>query len=389
MFRHLLHLVWNRKRRNILMTVEIFFAFIILFAVFATLFLFLERSHEPVGFDHRDVWVLGIVTPSGQSDSLRKIQNEIIMNIQREFPEIEASAFSDWEFPYSENHSTTSFDVGNQAFEGEAVGAGIGYDKVLRLNVVEGRWFEESDNHKEGVTCIVLNRVGAEMLSPGESVVGKKYPYEKNRIYEVVGVVDHYKNFGEFTKESPTLMFLPGDDFSQILLRMKPGTTALTESRIMNRLSGAVKNVQFNMQTLESMREKSRKMTLTTAISLVMMMLFLVFNVALGLFGIIWLSINRRKSEIGLRRALGATMGAIRTQYVGEVFVLMGIAISAATLLVIQIPILGMMPVMHGSVFWCAYGAALIFIYGIGFFCSWYPGSLAARIEPAMALHEE
>jgi putative ABC transport system permease protein len=49
---------------------------------------------------------------------------------------------------------------------------------------------------------------------------------------------------------------------------------------------------------------------------------FLLINVALGLFGILNVSIAKRRSEIGLRRALGATGRGISRQFVGEMWVL-------------------------------------------------------------------
>ena len=49
---------------------------------------------------------------------------------------------------------------------------------------------------------------------------------------------------------------------------------------------------------------------------------FLIINVALGLFGVLWYNINLRKSEIGLRRAVGASGNAVSKQLVGEALVL-------------------------------------------------------------------
>ena len=59
MIRHLFKLVWNRKRTNALIILEIFFAFLVLFIV-GTLGIFLwDNIHQPLGFSSKDVWTVG------------------------------------------------------------------------------------------------------------------------------------------------------------------------------------------------------------------------------------------------------------------------------------------------------------------------------------------
>jgi putative ABC transport system permease protein len=117
---------------------------------------------------------------------------------------------------------------------------------------------------------------------------------------------------------------------------------------------------------------------------------FLVFNVALGLFGVLWYSINRRRSELGLRRALGASSTAVNRQILGEALVLATFAIAVGVVLAIQAPLLGL---MGDSVSTAAYmlailgSAALIYLLTLG--CAWYPAYLASQVHPAEALHDE
>src|SRR5579859_7650005 len=60
MIRHLLKLVWHRKRANALITIEILASFLIVFFV-ATLGVSLwSRWKAPLGFDWHDVWVMSV-----------------------------------------------------------------------------------------------------------------------------------------------------------------------------------------------------------------------------------------------------------------------------------------------------------------------------------------
>jgi putative ABC transport system permease protein len=116
---------------------------------------------------------------------------------------------------------------------------------------------------------------------------------------------------------------------------------------------------------------------------------FLSINVALGLFGVIWYSTNRRKAEIGLRRALGANTRAIYAQIIGETLALATVGIVFGCFLAFQFPILDVIGFIEDSVYYYAFAASIIGIYAIAAICALYPSWLAARIQPAEALHNE
>jgi putative ABC transport system permease protein len=63
--------------------------------------------------------------------------------------------------------------------------------------------------------------------------------------------------------------------------------------------------------------------------------------VALGIFGVLWYNINKRRGEIGLRRAVGATGNDISKQLVGEAFVLCTMSLILGLFFVVQFPLLG------------------------------------------------
>ena len=50
MIKHILTLVWNKKRSNVLMFLEIFVAFLILFAVFSLSVYYMRNFRSPLGF---------------------------------------------------------------------------------------------------------------------------------------------------------------------------------------------------------------------------------------------------------------------------------------------------------------------------------------------------
>ena len=67
MIRHLLKLVWRRKRANALLIVEIFFSFLVFFAVVTFGTSAIMRYNKPLNFDWHDV----LVAERGHSVSAR------------------------------------------------------------------------------------------------------------------------------------------------------------------------------------------------------------------------------------------------------------------------------------------------------------------------------
>ena len=60
MTKHLLKLVWNRKRINFLITVEIFFSFIVLFGVVLAAVYYVDNYRQPLGFTYENVWCVTV-----------------------------------------------------------------------------------------------------------------------------------------------------------------------------------------------------------------------------------------------------------------------------------------------------------------------------------------
>jgi len=106
------------------------------------------------------------------------------------------------------------------------------------------------------------------------------------------------------------------------------------------------------------------------------------------LFGVLWYNINRRKSEIGLRRAVGASGNRISLQFITESLVIASIAVILGLFFAVQFPILKVFDV-PSAVYVTAMVLSVLFIYVLVATCALYPGKQAATIYPAVALHED
>ena len=113
------------------------------------------------------------------------------------------------------------------------------------------------------------------------------------------------------------------------------------------------------------------------------------FMVALGMVGVFWQAVTARTGEIGLRRALGGGRGKIYGQFLLEIVILISLGSWVAALLVIQLPLFDL-PI---DIDWGRTVAAALIgmavMYLLGLVAGLYPAWLAARIEPAAALHDD
>ena len=123
------------------------------------------------------------------------------------------------------------------------------------------------------------------------------------------------------------------------------------------------------------------------AVSLVAM--FLLAMVAMGLAGVFWQSIAQRRSELGVRRAAGATAQGVVWQIVGEVWAMVSIVVVVGLLLALQLPLFGVAQLIGVRIFVVALAAAVMLIYLLAGLAALAPAAVAARVQPADALRTE
>ncbi|MGV3539392.1 MAG: ABC transporter permease [Rufibacter sp.] len=399
MIKHLFTLIWNRKRSNFLLLTEIFFSFLVLFGLCSLLFFYVHNARKPLGFDTESVWTLSVSTyPT--PDSVVRPTMELLVQHLKSLPEVEEAAIGTWNVPYGQSSNVTGFEYkGRSENANKMVVHNLEFDKVMNLNLLEGRWFTKEDA-ASGKYPIVITRDLKEKMFGSESALGKTVDAQREK-NTIIGVVEAYRYQGEFTSDFGGYFHYEAvADTSEhleteVYIKVKPGVTAASEEKIAKAAAAVVKDWSLDLSQLKDAQASYRKQMLIPLIVLGIVCLFLISNVALGLFGVLWYNINRRYAEIGLRRAIGATSGQIRNQFVGEVVVLTTFGVLLGLLLAVQFPALHVfqdpysMLYVPNIVYWQGIGLAAAFIFLLATICALYPSRQAAKIQPAVALHEE
>ncbi|WP_237144669.1 ABC transporter permease [Pontibacter pamirensis] len=372
---------------------EIFFCFLVLFGVLSLVVYNVRNYTKPLGFEHENVWLL-TMRPTNDSSALNHQNLEQVLQRVRAFPEVQYASLSTSNAPFAFSQMTDVLSYGSvKDLQTDVYEAEDDFQGVMQLELSQGRWFGPADNasHHEP---IVINKALQEQLFLAEDPLGKLIHKNDSTNYRVVGVLDHYRASSEFAAESPAMFSRINlqknkDSFwGELLIRVKPGTGVNIEEKMVKEISGISKDWTLEVATLEKMRQNKAKLTLVPMIALGFICAFLIFNVALGLFGVLWYNINSRHSEIGLRRALGADSRQIYLQFIGEVLVLATFGLLLGVVFAMQIPLLQVFQV--GSVVYTiAIAGAVATIYLLTVLCAFYPSRQAAAIHPATALHEE
>lgn len=388
MIRHLLTLIWNRKRQNALLTLEIVLAFLILFAVLSFVFYNLQRYNKPMGFETEDIWVAYFNIPAGTDTLEIEETKQQIKRVIKNMPEVQNAAFSSNVTPFSGSNWITSTDDNGFELRSWLIFGDEDYADVLGINVVEGRWFNESDKTAKLNPMLVTEMMRDQYLAD-TTVIGLEVGLVGRN--KIVGVVDNFRYLGEFDDENPlSFHYFPEDsDYDPaIFMKMQPSVGPEFEEQVNQTIRNIAKNWDFVISPLDRDRQRTSNEVWVPMIALLSICGFLVFNVALGLFGVLMYNINKRRPEIGLRRAVGAIPGRIISQFVLEIVLIASLGILVGLVFAAQIPILKVFDV-ENMVYVYGMLAAAAIIYILVLLCTFYPSQQASIIQPAVALHEE
>lgn len=397
MIKHLFKLVWKRKRSNALLILEIFISFLVLSVLVTLAIHFGGLYTTPKGFNHENILHVAIETYASTDDvwitEETETTRQLLLAIEA-LPEVEHVA-SVLYGPYTLGGSSGPA----QHADGSTI-HNIGRDEVtdafpevLNLEIEQGRWFGPEDNGQSWRPVVLTHQLREELF-PGTNPIGQNIaPEQFGQEWRVVGVSAPYRPFGEYGQLTP-FFFLrtnleAGDRPPRnLLIRLNTESTATFESHVAATLSQRAPQWSFEVVPLTEKRTAAHRFFTIPMAALATVVIFLLLMVGLGLAGVLWQNVTARTAEMGLRRALGGTVGTIRAQILGELLVLTTIGMLFGAIIFLQAPLLGLFA-LPLSTYLFSLLASIILVVGFVLVCGLYPSHLATRIQPAEALHYE
>lgn len=392
MFSHLIKLMWNKRRANGMIFLEILLAFVVLFGVYAFMAYNLDRYQSPLGFTYDDM--IGVAFDlDDELDSLAVIASQT--QLRKELlaiPAVEDVTLVGPVNPFGGSTWTTGTTVNGVNIRTQKMFVGENFGRTAEVDMLEGRWFTAED-YQAKYPPIVINKEFKERYYPNvESVIDSVWNIDGEHV--VVGMTNDFKYKSNFAENFP-LTFFPQMDiyedngpFEQLMIRLEPGSLAAQEERIYKLIANHTKNPDVVIWDMAKDRRKAnRPITIPLTILLVIAG-FLLINIALGLFGVLFTQIARRRAEIGLRKALGASPGEVTRQFVGEILVVTVAGLLLGFFFAIQVPLLELTPI-PAKFFYFGIAGAIITILVIVVLCALLPSRQASLLQPASVLHEQ
>ncbi len=397
MIKHLFKIVWNRKRSTLLIMLEIFFSFIVMFAVVTLGAYYADNYNRPLGYVYENVWNISVDMQAATDDvwSAEAVQTaqQLFLGL-REFPEVEAIAGA-LSAPYGLGNRSSVNEYNGKRVEVEVNEVTDDFQQVMGVQLVQGRWFEKGDDALNWKPVVINERLAREVYGEEDPLNQQFKPWNADgEDFRIVGVITDFRKDGELSGPGNYLFERKRLDDprdrppANFLIKVRPGTSAELEERLMAKLQAIAREWSFEIAPLVTMRDNAFKLWLLPVLILGLIAGFLMLMVGLGLTGVLWQSVTQRTRELGLRRAKGATQQHIHKQILGELFVLTSIGLLFGVLLVVQLPLLDLIGIAP-HVFAISLLLSLVLIYALTFLAGLYPSWLATKVQPAEALHYE
>jgi putative ABC transport system permease protein len=317
-----------------------------------------------------------------------------MMDALREMPQVEAVAGLG--FPMFEIGSSSGTKKYKDRFAYSYYNAVTDdFRDVMKIELVEGRWFEPADDAL-AYEPIVINRRLRDELFRGEDALGKTiFDQHQKRDLRVVGVISDFREDGELSPPDNYFLQRIGSkagkplEVMSLVVRLRSGTPPGFEEQIVKRLRSLSRDRTFYIESLAAKRRGYQKLQIAPLAAGGLVAGFMMVMVALGMIGVVWQSVTRRAREIGLRRAMGASARDIAVQVLAELILIATFGMALGTALVIQAPLLELVSWLTTPLFLASLAISLTCIYLLTIAAGLYPSWLASRVHPAGVLHYE
>ncbi|MDR0604446.1 MAG: ABC transporter permease [Bacteroidales bacterium] len=260
--------------------------------------------------------------------------------------------------------------------------------KVLKPSLDEGEWFS-ADNKYEITPCVITRQL-ADSLGWTEAVGKKIHCTTFLRDMQVIGVLSGLKK--NIFEESKMGFIIPASIFAQQSMTASSYySVRLTDINekdnftkeyydLFKKRIGTNTVVEPIVSDLE--RYKAEQIIQNTSgliAQSIPTLFFLIFGF-IGSFGLFWLNTEKRKSELALRRAIGATKIRLTIMILKESLILT--LSSALPSIVIALFIYDFSYIELVGI-----GLVLLIMIVFSVFSAWYPAYKVAQLSPVDALH--
>ena len=272
-----------------------------------------------------------------------------------------------------------------------------GYFQTMGIPLLRGRDFNQNDTAASPHVAMV-NQTFVRQCLEGTDPVGKTLrtkpePGYPSATYEIVGVIPDTQ-YNDLRGETPPLTFVPASQYPQgpwcAMMIHSDAPPALVMEVVRRHLAQKHPELVMDFSDFQArIRDGLVRERLMAMLSGFFGMLAAVLTMV-GLYGVVSYVVTRRRSEIGIRIALGAQRGQVVGMVMSEVGRILGIGIAAGMALALMAGrgasslLFGLKP--YDPLTLVAASALLAAIAGLA---SFIPARRATNVDPIVALKYE
>jgi putative ABC transport system permease protein len=391
----------DRRVREWLLGAQIMFAVLLLGSAGMIASGFRDLNRTDPGFDYRHVLTLQLAPPARypQPQARGQLISRMLERIEQ-IPGVVSAGSTQTNWRLRATVAATVVVEGYAPAPGENVLANVrhltpGYFRTLRPRIEAGRPFDERD-HFGAPGVAIVSRSFADKFWPGRSAIGRRIRrISANAPWlTIVGVTADVMDNGLGSNTGPT-MFFPyyqqNTPSVRVTLVVRTSVDPLSVAREVQKAVWSV-DAQQPIGAVESLESALDRSTAQPRFRAIVLAVFGVTGAALacvGVYGVAAYASARRRREVGLRIALGASPKGVRGLLVRQS---MTSVVLGATLGVLGIAMLATLfpsRLPPGAAPWTWAMASAAALAACAFIATWIPACRATRVSPLIALRQD
>lgn len=417
MIRHMLKIIWNERRINVWLMLEYILVFCILWFCFDFLYTTARTYLEPIGFDIEHVYRIEMGKKEGDAAvelppemTEAALGTTLLERLQR-YPAIEAVGFSTNSGPHTLSWSTNDYLIESDSIATTMTVRRVssGFFDVFRIPVVRGKIFDWPGDSKKNEWLVYPDRNGFIGEHPIEEVHTVTSRDKKTKT-TVIGYTPKIKrNYFDPYRQGyfQSLEIGWGNvSYTEISVRVHPNADRDFPAQFRKDMTEQLNIGNYYLASVTPFSEMKKAAAYNAGEtgklnSVFAITAFLIVNIFLGILGSFWFRTQSRRSEIGLRIALGASKRKVKGLLLGETLLLLSLAAVVGTLISLHIGSTGLIADfgipytsrkemgIGSEQYYINFGLTFAFLAIVSAVAVWYPARQASETQPAEALHEE